>query len=549
MHKGGSRQTLEVGTIIRYAGLIIPIILISYGTLIAFEYVDSRNFAGVNALIVIAALWLTVGLYQFFSPGKTKQVIALRLTLYHLLSATYLLFVTGFTTPFAAAWIVFLIVAGTYFSVTGIWMSLAIFAVAIGFDAWLWYDVSESIILHNAVVFIAILFSGLVAMSIARSQEVDRNELDRSRAQESLQRERVMTIMNSLTDAVLSTDRTGVVRLYNAATLNLLDTNDNLEGHHIDEVLPLVAGDSAPVHASDILKNSKTITAREDLNYVFDDGEQIRLELIISPVRNTYRDDAPNKEEDGYIIIMRDITKAKSLEEERDEFISVVSHELRTPITIVEGSLSNIELMLQKPTELNKDSLLPTITSAHEQTLFLAKLVNDLSALSRAERGVADSKEVIGLKDLAHKLYDAYEKQAREKGLTFDLDLSAHLGSVIASRLYLEELLQNFITNSIKYTKEGSVVLSVKQRKGQVTFTVKDTGIGISKTDQAKIFDKFYRSEDYRTRETGGTGLGLYVATKLARKLGTEIELTSRLNHGSTFSFVLPIIKEEKTTN
>jgi len=72
-------------------------------------------------------------------------------------------------------------------------------------------------------------------------------------------------------------------------------------------------------------------------------------------------------------------------------------------------------------------------------------------------------------------------------------------------------------------------------------FEVRDTGIGISKSDQAKIFHRFYRSEDYRTRETGGTGLGLYVATKLAKKLGTKIDMTSRLNHGSSFSIALPV--------
>ena len=75
---------------------------------------------------------------------------------------------------------------------------------------------------------------------------------------------------------------------------------------------------------------------------------------------------------------------------------------------------------------------------------------------------------------------------------------------------------------------------------------MKDTGIGISKSEQVKIFDKFYRSEDYRTRETGGTGLGLYVVTKLARKIGTEIQLKSRLNHGSTFSFTIPVDIEMK---
>jgi signal transduction histidine kinase len=124
--------------------------------------------------------------------------------------------------------------------------------------------------------------------------------------------------------------------------------------------------------------------------------------------------------------------------------------------------------------------------------------------------------------------------------LHFDLDLGTHLGEITASRLYLKELLQNFITNSIKYTKDGSITLRVNRKGKNIIFEVSDTGIGISKSDQAKIFNKFYRSEDYRTRETGGTGLGLYVAVKLAKKLGTRIELISRLNHGSSFSITLP---------
>ena len=89
------------------------------------------------------------------------------------------------------------------------------------------------------------------------------------------------------------------------------------------------------------------------------------------------------------------------------------------------------------------------------------------------------------------------------------------------------------------------MTLSIKKDKsGNVVFKVKDSGIGISKADLGKIFDKFYRAEDYRTRETNGTGLGLYVSAKLARKLGCKIEVESRLNNGSTFSFKLPQYKK-----
>ena len=86
-------------------------------------------------------------------------------------------------------------------------------------------------------------------------------------------------------------------------------------------------------------------------------------------------------------------------------------------------------------------------------------------------------------------------------------------------------------------------MIKIERAGDKARFSIKDTGIGISKTDQAKIFEKFYRSEDYRTRETGGTGLGLYISAKLDRKLGTQIELKSRLNHGSEFSFEIPFAK------
>ena len=85
------------------------------------------------------------------------------------------------------------------------------------------------------------------------------------------------------------------------------------------------------------------------------------------------------------------------------------------------------------------------------------------------------------------------------------------------------------------------MTLHIRKTDKGILFAVKDTGIGISKTDQKRIFEKFYRSEDYRTRETSGTGLGLYVVQKLAHKLGVTVEVKSRLNHGSTFSFVLPL--------
>ncbi|HUD11107.1 MAG TPA: ATP-binding protein, partial [Candidatus Saccharimonadia bacterium] len=112
------------------------------------------------------------------------------------------------------------------------------------------------------------------------------------------------------------------------------------------------------------------------------------------------------------------------------------------------------------------------------------------------------------------------------------------------------EILQNLITNAIKYTKSGQITVGCSRVATGTEFTVHDTGIGISASDKPKIFTKFYRSEDYRTRQTGGTGLGLYITRKLSEKLGVKISFTSRLNHGSTFTLRVPnrVAESEATT-
>ncbi|NCU39266.1 HAMP domain-containing histidine kinase, partial [Candidatus Saccharibacteria bacterium] len=161
-----------------------------------------------------------------------------------------------------------------------------------------------------------------------------------------------------------------------------------------------------------------------------------------------------------------------------------------------------------------------------------------------AERGVGDQPEDINVDELIHRLYNEYHPEAQAKGLQLNLQLETNLGTIHSSRLYLQELLQNLITNAIKYTRKGSITIDASVTKSHVKIAIIDTGIGISKADQKRVFDKFYRAEDYRTRETNGTGLGLYVAMKLAKKLGSRLDMTSRLNHGSTFSISLPITRD-----
>lgn len=546
MKTGGITQKTHAMTIMKVAGLITPLIFIAYGILALLDRVPTLPLFNEPLLITTSSVWLVAAFWQFLWPPRSYNLVRLRLGLYYICAAIFLLTVTGVASPLAVCWIFLIITGSLYFGTAGVYYGIISFIVVVGLDIVLGsrYGTDMQLVLFDLGALIAVLLSGIVVISITKSQTVDQNELEQTKQRASLQTNRILTLVNNLADAVLSTDSDGIVQVYNAASLNLLDTNDSLIGHHIDEVVPLKTVEGKEVILSQLFKKARTVRTRDDVLYSFADGETLRLDLTISPIRTSFQSNTVAKN-DGYIVIMRDVTKEKSLEEERDEFISVVSHELRTPTTIVEGTLSNLSLMMERD-KVDKSLFRANLATAHDQVMLLARMINDLSTLSRAERGVADDTETIDVDALAHALYTSYSDEAEAKGLHFNLDISPQLGTVQVSRLYLEELLQNFITNAIKYTHEGAVTLKItKKTNGTLEFAVKDTGIGISKRDQAKVFDKFYRSEDFRTRETGGTGLGLYVCVKLAKKLGTSLHLTSRLNHGSTFSFSLPRVSKK----
>lgn len=540
MQLGGITTSEKSQQIMRFSGLLIPVVLTFYGILIQYNIVASSYYVSDTIFFSLMAVWILVGSFQFLFYTKSSLDAGFRLISYHALSAAYLLLVSGFAMPFIGCWVLLILASYAFFSDSGLRLSLMTF-IAIAAGDTIVHVEEADVLLNNVMAVLAVLIVGIATVSLTRVQETDSEMLEKSQEEEGLQRDSILTLVNNLADAVLSTDKNGVVRVYNAASLGLLDTNGDLNGKHIDDIVTLYNQDDSSVSFHELLKKSRGVTINDTLTMNVG-GEEVRLEITYSPIRSSYSRSKQDQTEDGYIIILRDVTKAKSLEEERDEFISVVSHELRTPITIAEGTISNAQLMFERD-DIHDDLLRDGLQTAHDQIVFLAKMVNDLSTLSRAERGVADAPEDIDIRELINGLYNEYAPEAKKKGLHLDLDLSAKLGELTASRLYLHELIQNFVTNSIKYTKEGTVTISVKRKADKITFTVKDTGIGISKADQAKIFNKFYRSEDYRTRETGGTGLGLYVAVKLAKKLGCRIELSSRLNHGSSFSFSLPAKK------
>lgn len=356
-----------------------------------------------------------------------------------------------------------------------------------------------------------------------------------SPASAALERERLLSLINSMADGVVATDEFGKIVLYNGAALNILDVNTVIEGKKLDDISNIVDKNNQEVDITALVTKVKTQTTNRDYKIAYTDGSVSNLYTSIAPVRLGFGKTG-NK---GFVVLIRDITREKSLEEERDEFISVVSHELRTPIAIAEGNIGNAEFIVEKSG--GNAQISQALKVAHEQVVFLAGMINDLATLSRAERGVLKVEaEAINAHELIEQLAKTYGPDAEKKGLTIKTDLDPHLEMLHSSKLYVREVLQNFITNSIKYTESGSVTIGAKMKKDGVLFEVSDTGIGISKGDQEMVFDKFFRSEDYRTRANSGTGLGLYVTMKLARLIHADISLESELNKGSTFSIFIP---------
>jgi two-component system phosphate regulon sensor histidine kinase PhoR len=363
-------------------------------------------------------------------------------------------------------------------------------------------------------------------------------------ANPELERERLVSLINSMADGIIALDSAARVLVCNGAALNILDINIPITGQMFSHIIKLVDKNKQPIDVYQLVVNTKSAITNRDFLLQYQDGSTINVYVSISPVHLGFGKDG----ESGYVLLLHDITREKALEEERDEFISTVSHELRTPMTIAEGNISNAQIVLEKSGDLNV--IKKALKEAHDQTLFLASMLNDLATLSRAERGkLALEVEDINAHDLIQGLETSYRPQAEAKGLQLHSEIDPSLETLKSSKLYVREILQNFVTNAIKYTQTGSVTITAHTKDNGIQFEVRDTGIGISQADQSKLFEKFFRSDDQRTRDQNGTGLGLYVTMKLARLVGAKINLQSELNKGSTFTVFIPNIQSTPSSH
>jgi two-component system phosphate regulon sensor histidine kinase PhoR len=248
----------------------------------------------------------------------------------------------------------------------------------------------------------------------------------------------------------------------------------------------------------------------------------------------------------GAVVVLHDITELRKLERVRRDFVANVSHEFRTPLTAIQGFAETLLAGAMNDPQ-HRERFLEIIV---EHSRRLARLTEDLLMLSKMD---ADRLELevrrVNVAQLIESCMETSRHRAAEKEIEISVKPINGLPDVAGDRRRLAEVLQNLLDNATQYTlSRGKIVVSAEARGAEVVFIVADTGIGIPKADQPRIFERFYRVDAARSREAGGTGLGLSIAKHIVEVHGGRIWVDSEVGRGSRFHFTVPIFDTERAT-
>ena len=230
-----------------------------------------------------------------------------------------------------------------------------------------------------------------------------------------------------------------------------------------------------------------------------------------------------------YTALYRRLSELNQL---KDEFISIASHELRAPLTLIRGYADEL-----KGDPSDKDKI--EIIKNHSDQL--AKLVEDILEVSRIESGrLKMENQDIDPADIVENIVSMFQGQAKEKGLTLDL-VNKSSGVVTIDPERFRQIITNMVSNSVKYTLQGSVTVDLETTRDELAVSVHDSGIGISGEDQKKLFHKFSRIKDERTSKVRGTGLGLWITKRIVELMNGDIVVESIKGTGSSFIVTFPL--------
>jgi len=223
----------------------------------------------------------------------------------------------------------------------------------------------------------------------------------------------------------------------------------------------------------------------------------------------------------------------------KSQFLANMSHELRTPLNAILGYTELILDGIYGDTPEKAQAVLKRVESNGRHLL---GLINDVLDLSKIEAGqLTLSLTAYSMKDVLYSVYSAVEPLASTKSLNFKIDAPGELPKGHGDERRLTQVILNLVGNAIKFTDQGDVVIKASANNGTFTVAVKDTGPGISKTDQGKIFEEFQQADNSATKKKGGTGLGLSISRRIVEMHGGRLWVESEVGQGSVFQFTLPV--------
>jgi two-component system phosphate regulon sensor histidine kinase PhoR len=292
-----------------------------------------------------------------------------------------------------------------------------------------------------------------------------------------------------------------------------------------------------------LLEIVRDATLDRVINDTFDHGGPVRSELTLDGSQIELHAVATRNqagEITGVLVLFHDITELKKMDQVRRDFVANVSHELRTPLSILRGY---IETLLDSP-EISREEFSRILGVMERHSKRLDLLAEDLLTLAQLES--ANPNLQLGTVDLSSffgEVIRDWETKLANKQLNVIVDVLPDLPTIRADRVRLQEALYNLLDNAVKYSREhGEIRLMARRRDEEIVLSVSDNGIGISKEDLPRIFERFYRVDKARSTESiRGTGLGLAIVKHVAQLHGGHVEAESELGKGTTIRVVLPL--------
>jgi len=352
----------------------------------------------------------------------------------------------------------------------------------------------------------------------------------------NLYRQQEKVFLESIGDGLVAIDRSWNITLWNkAASLLSGWSSEEVLGKPFRQILKFVFEGGLKENIKfieDAMLYGEIHTMEDKTVLIRKDGREIPVADSASPIFDQ------SGIVSGAIIIFRDISKERELERAREEFSSLATHQLRAPVTVIKGYT---EMLLEKTKIIKEDKAM--LEKIYQAAQNMNDLANALLNVSRIELGtLAVNPEPAYLPDIANIVIEELLPEAKKKQIKIEKNYALEIPSINVDVKLSRAIFHNLLSNAIRYTPEkGRVNLEIRQEGSDILIKVSDTGYGIPKDQQSKVFSKFFRADNIRNKVPEGTGLGLYIVKSIVEQSGGKIWFESEENKGTTFYITIPL--------